>query len=100
MTYPIYVYQTMPSNAWFVYIVLAENNSLYTGITTDTARRFQEHLDTANKKPGAKGAKFFRRCAPLKIVYSEACATRSEASRREAEIKALNPAQKKALCTL
>jgi putative endonuclease len=65
---------------YFVYLLQCGDNSIYTGITTDVARRFAEHK---NKKGGhytaSRGAK--------KIIYSERCATRSLALKREAEIK-------------
>ncbi|WP_257276131.1 MULTISPECIES: GIY-YIG nuclease family protein, partial [unclassified Endozoicomonas] len=35
---------------WFVYIILASNNSLYTGITTNIERRWKEH--SGEKKGG------------------------------------------------
>ena len=80
---------------WTVYIILASDGSLYTGITTDLERRFAEH------KAGnaGKGAKYFhggRR--PEKIVYTEPSADRSSASRREAVIKSLSRQEKLALC--
>ena len=49
---------------WFVYIILAKSGKLYTGITTNIKRRFNEHL---NKK----GAKFFYHTKPIKVVYKE-----------------------------
>lgn len=84
-------------SSWFVYIILTDQDSLYTGITTDLQRRFQEHLDTANGKPKARGAKFFRSTRPLQIVHSEVYRERSKASQREAQIKALNKAEKQKL---
>lgn len=68
---------------WEVYILQTEDGRLYTGITTDVARRFSEHKDSA------KGAKFFQISAPLAVVYRESHPTRSEALRREAAIKKL-----------
>lgn len=82
---------------WFVYIILTDQGSLYTGITTNLQRRFQEHLDTANGKPKARGAKFFRSTRPLQIVHSEVFEERSLASQREAQIKALNRVEKQKL---
>ena len=73
---------------WLVYIIRCSDGSLYTGITTDLERRFAEHL------LGGKGAKYFRRCRPLGIVYTEAGLNRSEAARREARIKALSHKEK------
>jgi len=72
---------------WQVYIILCTDNSLYTGITTDMARRFRQH-------GGAKGAKYFRGRRPGEVVYLESGHTRSTASKREAIIKKLLRADK------
>lgn len=65
---------------YFLYILLCSDNSLYTGITTDVKRRFQEHK---NKKGGhytsAKGVN--------RVVYTEKLPDRSTALKREVEIK-------------
>ena len=74
---------------WFVYIILTLKNRLYTGVTTDIDRRFQEH---SGELP--RGAKFFRSDKPQKIVYIESCKNRSEASIKEAAIKKLTRLQK------
>ncbi|MCK9607303.1 MAG: GIY-YIG nuclease family protein [Methylomonas sp.] len=65
---------------WSVYIVLCSDNSLYTGISTDVQRRFLQHQ-------AGKGAKYFRRCQPSRIVFAEAGHSRGSAAQREAEIK-------------
>ena len=65
---------------WFVYILLCADNSLYTGYSDDPEKRFLEH------KAG-RGAKYTKSHKPLKIVYKEAFATKSEAMKREIEIK-------------
>jgi putative endonuclease len=75
---------------WSVYIILCSDNSLYTGITTDVAGRFQQHLT-------GRGAKYFRGRQPLQVVYLENGHSRSTASRREAQIKALKRTDKDAL---
>ena len=68
---------------WQVYILLCSDNSLYTGITTDIKKRFQQHVD-------GRGAKYFRGRQPLRVVYFEEDHSRTSASRREAFIKGLN----------
>jgi len=75
---------------WQVYIVLCTDSSLYTGITTDVAKRFAQHL-------GGTGARYFRGHTPLKVVYLEGGHDRSSASCREAEIKKLRPDDKRRL---
>ncbi len=65
---------------WFVYVLLCQDGSLYTGISPDPEKRFEQHLS-------GKGAKYTRSHKPVKIVYQEKFKSRSEALKREAEIK-------------
>jgi putative endonuclease len=81
---------------WWVYMVRTVSGKLYTGISTDVERRFQQHLDTS-RGLGNKGAKFFRSDAPAAVVYREAFPDRSSASRREVHIKQLSSRQKRQL---
>ncbi len=76
---------------WSLYIIEASDASLYTGISTDVDRRFEEHAS------GNKGAKFFNGRNPVRIVYLENGHTRSSASKREAEIKKMSRVEKKSL---
>ena len=68
------------------------DNSLYTGITTDVERRVDEHNSDAKL-----AASYARSRRPVKLVYTEQYADRSEASKREAGIKKLSRLQKEAL---
>ena len=68
---------------WYVYIIRASDESLYTGITTDVERRFNEHC------AGPKRARFFHGRQPLEVVYTEVQPDRSSALKREAAIKGL-----------
>lgn len=68
---------------WSVYIILCQDGSLYTGISTDVQRRFQQHIN-------GTGAKFFRSHQPERIVFIEAGHTRSTASAKENAIKKLS----------
>jgi len=72
---------------YFVYLLLCSDQTIYTGITTDLERRFEEHK---NKKGGhytsSRGVK--------KVIHSEKFSTRSEALKREARIKSW-PREKK-----
>lgn len=65
---------------WFVYIVLCQDESLYTGSTNNLEKRFLDHKN-------GKGGRYTRSHNPLKIVYREKIPTKSEALKREAEIK-------------
>lgn len=73
---------------WYVYVIRASDDSLYTGITTDVQRRFKEHCGTE------KGARYFRGRQPLEVVYRESHPDRGSALRREAGIKKLTRGQK------
>jgi putative endonuclease len=77
---------------WTVYIARCADGSLYTGITTDPDRRLAEH------NRGAGGA-YTRSRLPVAMVYLEVTASRSEALRRELDIKRLSPGKKKALAS-
>lgn len=68
--------------SWFVYMVRTARGALYTGITTDVARRFAEHQAGA-----PKGARSLRGKGPLELVFSAPVASRAEASRLEWQVK-------------
>jgi len=72
---------------WLVYIIHCSDDSLYTGITTDLQRRFDQHAS-------GRGAKYFRGRRPLAVVYREGGHSRSSASRREQEIKEMERPEK------
>jgi len=73
--------------SYYLYIILCKNNKLYTGIAQDPAARFELH------KKG-KGAKYTQRNKPIRVVYTEKFKTRSEALKRESEIKKLSKSKK------
>jgi putative endonuclease len=75
---------------WQVYMILCSDDSLYTGITIDLARRLEQHA-------GGAGARYFRGRRPRKVVYLESGHSRSSASRREAVIKRLGRTGKQKL---
>ena len=66
---------------YYVYILKCADNTLYTGITTELERRIDEHNGSD------KGAKYTRVRRPVSLVYSEEYSDRSNASKREYEIK-------------
>lgn len=76
--------------SWFLYILRSSDNSLYTGITTNITNRVKVHNL-------GKGSKSLRGKLPIKLVYSETFATRSEALKREYELKQLTKSQKERL---
>ena len=77
---------------WSLYMIRCADGSLYTGITTEVARRFQEH-----SAGGPKSAKYLRGRGPLKLVYQVKVGSHSEALKAERRIKRLNKAAKEQL---
>ena len=81
----------MPQKDWSLYIIETECGKLYTGISKDAQKRFQDHKDSP------KGAKFLRGFKPKKLVFTQEGLTRSEALKLEIRVKKLTRAQKLAL---
>jgi putative endonuclease len=77
----------MPSQSWFLYILQCVDGTLYTGITTDIFRRISQHEN-------GKGAKYTKGRSPFKIIYTETHNNRSEASKREVEVKRMSRGEK------
>lgn len=64
-----------------------DGGRVYTGITTNVARRFRQHR-------GGTGGRFTRAFRPSAVIYQELCPSRSAALRREAAIKRLDRREK------
>jgi predicted GIY-YIG superfamily endonuclease len=77
------------SDAW-VYILRCADGSLYTGWSTDVARRLQRHRS-------GKASRYTASRLPVELVYEAAVADRSAALREEARIKRLRRGAKLAL---
>ena len=75
---------------WYVYIIRCKDSKLYTGITTNIARRLDEH----NSGHGGRFTKFRK---PVKLVYSKKVHNRSSALKKEAAIRKLKRSEKLAL---
>ena len=80
----------MEDKLWYVYMLRCGDGSLYTGIAVDVQARLEVHRS-------GKGAKYTRGRAPLELVYTEQCFSKSEALKRELAIKALPRAEKETL---
>jgi len=80
------------ASTWYLYLIRCANGHLYTGITTDVARRFNEHQSSS-----PKAAKYLRGKGPLTLMYQEQVGTRSDALKREIAVKKLSRSQKLAL---
>jgi len=77
---------------WHLYLIRCKNNVLYTGITTDVKRRFNEHCNDS-----VKGAKFLRGKGPLSLAFSAEVGGRVLASQLEVRVKKLKKSDKERL---
>jgi len=76
---------------WHVYILKCSDGTLYTGITTDIERRINEHNSSS------LGARYTRSRRPVTLHYHENSSSRSDALKREIEIKKLSRQAKQSL---
>ena len=77
---------------WHLYLVRCHDGSLYTGITTNVARRFAEHQGN-----NGAGAKYLRGRGPLMLVFQKKLGSRSLALGVESKVKKLSKARKEDL---
>jgi putative endonuclease len=73
--------------SFFVYVLLCNDGSYYTGYSNNPAIRFGRHLK-------GQGARYTRLHKPRSIVYLQELETRSAAMKRERQIKVLTHAEK------
>lgn len=75
---------------FYVYILECKDGTLYTGYTVDIIERIKRHN-------AGLGAKYTRNRRPVTLKYQESFATKSEAMKREIEIKKLTRKKKMSL---
>ena len=66
--------------SWFTYILLCSDNSYYVGITNDLKKR--EYLHNSGK-----GSKYLLTKLPVRLIYFEKSPNKSEARKREIQLK-------------
>lgn len=74
----------------YVYILHCADNTYYTGWTTDIQNRIKNHNT-------GKGAKYTKNRRPVKLVHLEEFETKSQALKREYEIKQFTRKEKEEL---
>ena len=74
----------------YTYILRCRDGTLYTGWTNDIEKRVKAHNE-------GKGAKYTKARLPVKLVYSEAFETKTEAMKREYAIKRMRREAKEKL---
>jgi putative endonuclease len=75
---------------YFVYMLLCEDGSIYTGITNNLVRRFRMHQL-------GRGGAYTRSHKPIRLIYQEELSDKGSALRREYAIKQLSHADKRNL---
>jgi putative endonuclease len=73
--------------SYYIYILRCGDGTLYTGWTNDLEKRLKAHRE-------GRGAKYTRGRQPLELLYSEVFDTKSDAVKREYQIKKMNRKQK------
>ncbi|MBO0387466.1 GIY-YIG nuclease family protein [Burkholderia multivorans] len=71
----------------YIYIVRCKDDTLYTGYTNNVQARIEKHN-------AGKGAKYTKTRRPVVLLYQEGYETKSEAMKREYEIKTFTRTQK------
>lgn len=73
--------------AYYIYILLCADGSLYTGSSNNLTKRLAQHSI-------GKGAKYTRSRLPIELVYRETFVSKQKALAREREIKNFSHEQK------
>ncbi|MEA4893740.1 MAG: GIY-YIG nuclease family protein [Oscillospiraceae bacterium] len=79
--------ETGKAARYYAYMLRCADGTIYSGYTTDLYRRTAVHNN-------GQGAKYTRSRLPVELVFTESFATRSEAQKREVELKKLTRAEK------
>ncbi|MEL7298059.1 MAG: GIY-YIG nuclease family protein [Pseudomonadota bacterium] len=82
--------QATDATPWYLYILRCADNSLYTGISPDVARRLAVHRS-------GKGSRYLRGRSPLTLIASHEIGDRSVATRAEMAFKRLTKRRKESL---
>jgi putative endonuclease len=80
------------AEAWYVYLLRCHDDTLYTGVTTDLARRLRQHNGQLSGGP-----RYTRGRRPVTLLWSEPVGDRGAAQRREAAVRRLSRRDKLAL---
>ena len=74
----------------YVYVLRCSDDTFYCGYTTDVDRRVGEH----NGQSKVAGAKYTNGRRPVQVIHTESFTSRSDALKREAEIKKMSRKEK------
>jgi putative endonuclease len=74
----------MGQMTWFLYVIQTEDDTYYTGISTDVDRRYKEHA-----AQGSKAARYLVMHRPIALVFCYEIGERSNAMKVELAFKRL-----------
>lgn len=77
----------MKSDKWHVYLLMCKDGSLYTGVTNDLDKRMAKHAS-------GNGSKYVYRKGFEKLISSRLCGNKSDACKKEYQIKQLTRLEK------
>lgn len=80
----------MTIDSWFVYIVECSDLSYYVGISNNVTKRIKTHNL-------GKGSKYTRGRLPVKLLFTEKHSNKSEAGKREIQLKSWSRKKKEML---
>jgi len=75
---------------YFVYIIECEDGSFYTGSSPNPKKRFRRHRE-------GNGGRYTRSHKPVRLIYTEQLESKSDALRREMQIKSWDRKKKENL---
>ena len=82
--------QKKSGKKWFLYILQCKDGSFYTGVTKDLQRRLKMHN-------AGKASHYTRSRRPVKLLYQESYASRTQVLVRECAVKAFSRKKKEEL---
>ncbi len=85
----------MSAGPWHLYLLECDGRAIYTGITTDVARRVDEHA-----RGLSRAARFTRGAGRVRLLHAVALGDRALAARAEHRVKRLPRAAKLRLAQL
>jgi putative endonuclease len=88
------MFSSMTGVIWHLYVVRTVTGSLYAGIATNVARRYQEHV-----RGGPRCAKFLRANPPRELAFQKRIGPLSLALKAEYRFKQLPKRDKEAIIT-
>ncbi len=78
--------------SFYVYILRTSSNTLYVGQTNNLEKRISEH-----QGKNSRSAKYMKYFSSFQLVYKEVFSSRTEAMRREYQLKSWTKAEKEVL---